>query len=171
MMETFPQWSMTEYSLFGWWLVLVWCERKILLAGSQQNRVNGRKSTNLDRGKTRNSRMAEAPLHHRGRPRAPPLQPHVGVAGAVGVDRWQAPCLHHVHARACDGWIHAGDDRICARQGRRRPDPRILGPAATRSAQHGNSFPLSLSRAGSPVNLSKNGSMGTPPGATRRAPQ
>jgi len=34
MMETFPQWSMTEYSLFGWWLVLVCCcERKLLLVG------------------------------------------------------------------------------------------------------------------------------------------
>jgi len=34
MMETFPQWSMIEYSMFGWWLVLVCCcERKLLLVG------------------------------------------------------------------------------------------------------------------------------------------
>jgi len=45
MMETFPQWSMTEYSLFGWWLVAGgWCwfgvrEKYCWLAGEAASRT------------------------------------------------------------------------------------------------------------------------------------
>ena len=65
---------------------------------------------------------AEAPLHHRGRPRAAPpqLQPHVGIAGAVEVDRRQAPRLHHVHAQQHRRVVVAGL-RATGRTRRRRP--------------------------------------------------
>ena len=73
---------------------------------------------------------AEAPLHHRGRPRAAPpqLQPHVGVAGAVEVDRRQAPRLHHVHAQQHRRVVVAGL-RATGRACRRRRPRHLWGLA------------------------------------------